>query len=117
MYTPKYFSPTEFSRLGCSIADMREELLYKLDCLREQLHHPITITSAYRTKEHELSKGRSGKSAHTRGYAVDIAIPDNEYRFNVLKYAIPLFSRIGVGSNFIHLDCDVSLPYPRVWTY
>ena len=77
-----YFTNQEFHNLcpPCDISDMQFGVIYFLDDLRAYMGKPVLVTSAYRTKEWELSKGRSGTSSHCKGLAVDIACPDDVYR-------------------------------------
>ena len=118
-YVPQYFTEQEFQRVGCSLGDMSSELLRMLDKARREAGVPFVITSALRTREDELSKGRSGNSAHVRGKAVDIYCVGGWQRYRIITGALKAgFQRIGVGPNFIHLDNDdLVLPSPRIWTY
>ena len=74
MKTSKYFKPEEFERCNpsCSIEDMDQDFRDLLDDLREKAVIPLVLNCAYRSKEHDKAKGRSGNSAHTEGLAVDI---------------------------------------------
>lgn len=106
-YKPKYFRDEEFWHCcpTCSLDDMQEELLIKLDKAREILSEPIQLTSAYRAQSYEKSKGRSGNSTHCFGAAVDIWCPTSSYRFRLIPALYKAgFTRIGIGSNFVHVD-------------
>lgn len=120
MYEPVYFDNSEFTRLtpACDITQMSTTLLIKLDALRVYCGFALRITSAYRSKDWDLAKGRTGKGAHTQGLAVDIACTDSWSRGRILQGAFEIgFNGIGVGSNFIHLDI-MPREYNRiVWTY
>ena len=118
-YVPKYFTEKEFKAVGCSLSDMSEELLRMLDVAREKAGIPFIITSALRTEQDELSHGRSGNSAHTRGRAVDIACSSSWHRWRIVSAAIEAgFHRIGIADTYIHLDIDDELlPSPRIWLY
>lgn len=116
----KYFSDKEFKNCSpsCSINDMDKEFMDKLDILREKAGIPLVITSAYRSKEWDLSKGRSGNGAHTKGVAVDIRCNNSHNRFLILKAALEIgFKRIGIANTFIHVDDDSSLPQEVIWGY
>ena len=80
MKTSKYFKPEEFERCNpsCSIEDMDQDFLDLLDDLREKAGTPLVLNCAYRSKEHDKAKGRSGNSAHTEGLAVDIRPQSDE---------------------------------------
>lgn len=118
-YNPRYFSRYEFQKVSCSIADIDPSSLRRLDAARDVAGIPFVITSAYRSKEHEIAKGRSGMSAHTRGRAFDIACDNDRDRATIVAAAIKVgFTRIGIAKTFIHLDDDVHcLPSPRLWLY
>lgn len=116
-YVPRFFSPDEFTRVGCSYTDCSDRALRMLDRLRVYYGRPVIITSAFRTPEQNEAAGGRANSAHLRGLAFDIRCSVTD-RFSMLKCAIQAgFKRIGIGSNFLHVDCDESLPHPRVWTY
>lgn len=116
----RYFSDKEFKNCSpsCSINDMDKEFMDKLDILREKAGIPLVITSAYRSREWDLSKGRSGNGAHTKGVAVDIRCNNSHNRFLILKAALEIgFKRIGIANTFIHVDDDSSLPQEVIWGY
>lgn len=118
MYSCKYFTPEEFSRVGCDISQMSPELLSMLDAVRELSGIPLVITSAFRTVEHELLHGRDGSSSHCKGLAVDIRCYSSQWRFKIVTAALSVgFSRIGIASNFIHLDIDSKKMQKIIWTY
>ena len=116
----KHFEESEFNRCipSCSMEDMDNEFLNLLDKLREKCGFPIIISCAYRSKEWDLKKGRSGNSAHTKGKAVDIICKNSSIAYAIVKNAIELgIKRIGIGRNYIHIDNDDSLPQNVLWTY
>lgn len=116
----KFFTNDDFKRStpSCSISDMSPELLSKLDRAREIAGIPFVVLSAYRSPYWDISKGRSGNGAHTRGLAVDIRCRNSLERWLIVMAAITVgFTRIGVAKGFVHLDIDTSLPNPVLWTY
>lgn len=101
----------------CHSTDIKDELLDKLEYARCLCGFPFTITSAYRSKDYELSKGRKGTSAHCLGLAVDIACYDDERRLLLVQNLLRAgFTRIGIGSTFVHADVDKTRK-PSMWTY
>lgn len=117
MYCPVYFKESEFVRVGCKMSDMNERLLMMLDNMRSRYGLPVSITSAYRTPAANKAAGGAYNSAHLRGLAVDVAC-SSIHRLDMVKAALLAgFNRIGIGSNFLHLDIDLTLPHPRMWTY
>lgn len=75
------------------------------------------INSGYRSPEHPLSI-KNPTSSHIKGLAVDIAVNSSRGRFIVLQALIKIgFNRIGIGSNFIHVDDDRDKSQRVVWLY
>lgn len=115
----KYFSPEEFQRCNppCDMSQMSEKLLHMLNEAREIYGKPIVINSAYRDREYEITRGRSGKSSHCTGHAVDIRCVNSRDRL-VLIYALLSagFKRIGIAKTFVHADNDPDKS-PAVWLY
>ena len=116
----KYFSPSEFKRCvpSCSIEDMDGGFLALLDKVREKAGIPLVLNCAYRSREWDIAKGRSGNSAHTRGKAVDIRCNSSATRFKIVKAAMECgIVRIGIGKSFVHLDNDSSLTQNVIFDY
>lgn len=116
----KHFNIEEFDspdKPG-SGAMMNEEFLHRLDDARGIAGIPFTITSGFRTYEHnDLVKGVDS-SAHTKGHAADISCRDSRTRWLIVN-ALMLcgFNRIGVADTFIHVDDDPDKPENCIWTY
>jgi len=94
--------------------------LEKLDLAREMAGVPFRITSGYRCKKHNEAVGGRPNSAHTRGFAADIAATDSETRARIVFGLIKAgFRRIGIDfkRGFVHVDCDPEKPTPRLWGY
>lgn len=118
-----YFAKSEFKEPG----NMGFEFMHWLDTLRGRAGVPMTITSSYRTPEHNAAVGGATDSAHTDipCNSVDIGMrprPDdpnwNYSRFRILKAALELgcvrFGTYADGS--IHLDrTEDERPAPRWW--
>lgn len=121
MYNSKFFKDDEFERVGCTRSQINDSSLERLDRAREIAGIPFVITSAYRSPESEVEKGRSGHSAHTVGCAFDIKCLTNEARWHIVFGALAAgFKRIGIGSTFVHMDDLNDLtghPAPRIWLY
>lgn len=113
----KFFPEHEFrcrcgTGCGTGFDQMQIVLLNRLYAAREAAGVPFTINSAYRCGKHPESIKRPN-SAHTRGFAVDIATPNSQIKFEVEKALLDAgFVRIGYNQRhkFIHVDCDPSLP-------
>lgn len=117
MYNSKFFTDDEFTRVGCSRSQICDESLERLDRAREIAGVPFVVNSAYRSPEFEVSKGRSGSSAHCLGRAFDIRCRNSSERYSIVFGAVAAgFSRIGIGSTFVHMD-DSSKSGPCIWLY
>ena len=115
-----YFSEKDFKRCSppCSMQDMNDSFLKKLDEARLRAGIPFVLTSAYRTYGHEVKKGRNGSSSHTKGLAVDIRAISSMERFKIIKALIEVgFNRIGIGKTFIHVDDDTDKPKNVMFHY
>lgn len=89
----------------------------RLDEARHIANVPFIINSAYRTKEYELSKGRSSTSSHCKGCAVDLRCTNSTARLHILTGLIQAgFTRIGIASTFIHVDYDKEKD-SAIWIY
>ena len=114
----KHFTIDEFKCTHCGTEEMKEDFLIMLDRAREEAGVPFKITSGYRCDEHNKAIGGATHSAHTTGYACDIACANSEHRFKIITALLGRgFNRIGVSKQFIHVDCDPSLPCKVIWTY
>lgn len=116
-YYPKYFKESEFQSCDppCSVQDMDDDFLRKLDKLRELCGFSLFLTCAYRSREYDRSRGRDGSSFHCAGRAVDICCISSDQRFSLLLHAPMVgLNGIGVGKTFIHVD-DRNVP--AAWTY
>ena len=104
-----YFSNNDFRNANpsCSIDDMEENFLHRLDVARYLSGVPFIINSAYRTEEHEKKQGRDGDSSHTQGVAVDIKCTNSVARQKIIDGLRGAgFNRIGIYKSFIHCDFD-----------
>lgn len=98
--------------------NMSRTFLNRLDSSRDMCYFPFVITSGFRTKAHNNKVGGVDSSAHTRGYAADIACNQSHQRYDLIRSLISAgFNRIGIASNFIHVDCDPDKPTNVIWTY
>jgi len=120
MIKAKYFSEKEFINCvpPCSLQDMKQSTIDKLDMTRERAGIPLVLNSAYRSVEHEKKQGRDGKSAHTLGMAVDIRCNTDSNRFSIINALIAVgFTRIGITKTYIHVDNSTSHSQNVTWLY
>lgn len=107
----RFFCAQEFINCtpSCSIDDMDKGFMDRLETARAYSSVPFVITSAFRSREYELSHSRSGSSSHCKGLAVDIRCYSDQWRFIIIQSLLRAgFRRIGVYETFIHVDCDSS---------
>lgn len=103
----RFFSENEFRTLtpSCSLSDMDEDFMCRLDNARALAGFPFVITSAFRSREWDRSRGRSGNSYHCKGCAVDISCNDSSKRFVIVQSLMRSgFKGIGIAKTFIHVD-------------
>jgi hypothetical protein len=127
----RYFNQSDFDKCNppCKLEDMDKVFMVMLDSARN--HSGIlaqskgdkcvyVLTSAYRTVAHEIKKGRSGTSSHTKRVAVDIACPDSRTFYYVIQGLLKAgFTRIGINfdSKFVHVDQDLEKTPNLVFGY
>ncbi|MAB39377.1 MAG: peptidase M15 [Aequorivita sp.] len=116
----KYFKLEEFDSPDekGSGENMDKEFLTLLSEARELANIPFKINSGYRTKEHNLKVGGRVGSSHLKGVAVDIACNNSVERSKILKglFGAGLGRRVGIATNFIHVDADYDKP-AAIWLY
>src|SRR5690348_17100889 len=88
---------------------VNSKLVDALEQLRALVDKPITITSGYRSPQHNAAVGGVEHSQHELGMAADIKIAGlDTFQLYVLADQIPLFSQGGIGiypgQDFIHVD-------------
>tara|TARA_B100001093_G_scaffold511423_1_gene579232 strand:+ start:1211 stop:1564 length:354 start_codon:yes stop_codon:yes gene_type:complete len=116
----RYFSYDEFDSPDQpgSGREMEATFLEKLDLAREHSGVPYVINSGFRTPEHNAKVGGVSGSSHLTGWAADIRADSSNRRFLVLRGLLAAgFNRVGIGQNFIHVDCDPSKAGNVSWLY
>ena len=97
---------------------MSKDLLKMLDQTRDLYGSPMTITSGYRTEEHNEKVGGKKHSSHLKGLAADIACDNSTDRYNLIDSLMKVgFNRIGIADTFIHVDIDLDKAPFVIWTY
>lgn len=106
----RFFSDREVEGLS-------SDLVYKLDRAREYFGAPIIITSGYRNPDHNKDIGGVQDSAHTKGLAVDIRVPQDQEMRDKLFWALGRagFERVGAYDRHAHMDTDKDKPTPAFW--
>lgn len=116
-----YFSERELACKHCGEYFFDERFLDLLNRIRHACGFPLVVTSGYRCPEHPEERRKARPGAHSKGLAVDLSV-NYERAYVLLNQALCHgVPRIGInqkgGSRFIHLDVDVNLPNPRIWSY
>lgn len=117
-YKPRYFKLDEFKCKCCGKVIISDNLLLLLDRAREMAGIPFVITSGYRCEKHNAEIGGVPDSAHIKGLACDIKAVTSSKRYRIVKALMQVgFNRIGIASDFIHCDIDVTKPKNVIWLY
>lgn len=70
----KNFKLSEFQSPDTGEVKLDSGLVAKLQQLRDQVGKPVTVTSGYRTPEHNSAVGGAAHSYHIQGLAADVVI-------------------------------------------
>jgi hypothetical protein len=90
------------------------DLVALLQAMRDRLGKAITITSGYRTPEHNIKVGGAISSKHLIGAAADIKVKGVAPReLAWLAWSLGC-RRIGVSGTFCHVDVA---PGEAIWVY
>jgi len=94
------------------------DFLEMLDHARNVAGIPFTITSGYRSEDWNAHVGGKKDSSHLKGVAADISCTTSRDRFIIITSLLEAgFDRIGIGPDFIHVDCDWEKHAALVWNY
>ncbi len=111
------FNRSEFAcNCRCGRADIKDDLVRRLQEVRNELGEAIVITSGIRCKKFNENIG-SPTSSHVTGYAADLKCGDSGYRQRLLKAVMLSFNRVGISKSFVHVDVDPSKVAGVVWLY
>jgi len=116
MKLTEHFNSSEFScKCGCGLNNISLLMVQKLERARVNSGCNFIITSGTRCEKHNAKVGGVKNSSHTKGYAADIALNDNN-RVIIILALRKEFDRIGIANDFVHVDIDPSLPIAE-WRY
>ena len=119
----EHFSRREFKcNCGCVYDNISLALIEQLSILRERFAQRMTINSGCRCEAHNKAVGGKPTSAHLTGEAVDISIGNSRDKYILMGCIYmphTLFSRVGIGRDFVHVDiCDgKNVPQNVLWGY
>ena len=104
----KYFSYDEIKCKckypDCETVTFASDLLECLDSIREEWGKPIVVTSGLRCLRHNADVGGAKKSNHTKGKAVDIAMPQSELIPFIALCHKKGIAGIGLAKGWMHLQ-------------
>lgn len=103
----KNFKVSEFHCKGarcCSKTLVSEELIERLQILRELAGAPITINSGYRCYKHNRAVGGASSSQHINGKAADVVISGKSAKQMAVLAEQAGFRCVLLYSNRIHVD-------------
>lgn len=104
------FKSKDGSAFPAEVVQNLSVLAKQLQALRDEVKKPITITSGYRSKEHNLKVGGALDSYHVRGMAADIQIEGMkpkevaEVIEKLIKEGKMLEGGLGIYNSWIHYD-------------
>ena len=114
-----HFRVKEFAcKDNTPIVFVNEYLAVLLDIARDKIGKPITITSGYRTVNHNAKVGGAKYSYHTRGMAADVranGIKPKELA-EVLNSIVPNSCGIIVYESWVHFDVRDGKKYRKGMT-
>jgi uncharacterized protein YcbK (DUF882 family) len=116
----KWFKIEEFASADdlTSGTMMEEEFLERLDLARDIAGFPFIINSGFRSIAHNQAINGARNSSHLMGWAEDLHCGTGKRRFLMIEALLDAgFTRLGIGENFIHADCDPNKPQMTIWTY
>ena len=123
----KYFTYSEFNQPGLKGSGeefMSDEFIDMLDEAREIYGKGIKVNSGYRSEayQQELAEryktGVAKNSPHTEGIAADLHIGSSRDRWMLINSLLLAgFTRIGIASNFVHVDISETRQQNVIWHY
>jgi len=118
-----YFSFDELKCKHCGGLVFDEDFKRTLDNIRRDCGFPLPVSSGYRCPDHPIEIAKDEPGAHCSGKAVDIKV-SGEKALKLVEVALRHgVKRIGVSQKgdhskrFVHLDNELDLPNPTIWSY
>ena len=115
-----YFQEKEFNNCtpSCSLQDMHQDFMKKLDSARRIAGIPFVLNSAFRSEDWEKAHKRKGTSSHCEGRAVDIRCNSERNKFIIVDALTKAgFNRIGIANTYIHVDDSPTHTPKVIWLY
>jgi hypothetical protein len=120
-FTEKEIFDASFGTQNINGFDISKNVVEAWQIVRDYFGVPIKLTATYRTKEWDISKGRSGNGQHPKRTAIDGAFLGSNAEETQLKFHAEIEQKgelykalrqkgvtgIGLYDNFNHLDTRV----------
>lgn len=116
----KNFTKAEFDCKHTGLNEMTHEFMMRLQAIRSDYGHPMTVTSGYRHPTHPVEARKlHSNGEHTTGNCADVACSNGTDRFKLVTIALANgITRIGIARNFLHLGIGgEGLPDRVIWDY
>lgn len=114
MITGEHFKAHELCCKHCGAQGVTQELVDKLDELRERMNMPLVLTSAYRCPNHPIEAKKKRPGYHSKGIAADVAVTGGD-QIKLISIAYELgFKGFGIADSFVHIDLRKTL---TKWSY
>lgn len=108
--TARHFSTSELACPCCGALSVDEELLERLDRVRDALGVPLQVGSCYRCSRNNRAKGGGSRSLHLVSGAADIDAMGRVPALDLAKLYCETFARVGIyrtvasDNGFFHVD-------------
>ena len=112
-----HFSKSEFACPCCGKDDIEMNFAINLQIARNHSDIKFTITSGVRCEKHNKIVGGKDTSSHIKNVACDIVALNSSTRSLILQAVVPVFRRVGIGKDFIHVDDDMVKAQNVTWLY
>ena len=112
-----FFKPSEFYD-DQNREWMTSEFMDMLYEARVMAGIPFVVTSGCRNEDQNIGVGGSPTSAHLSGEACDLSVTGSRDRFLIVDALVSAgFNRIGIGADFVHVDCSAIKDQNVLWLY
>lgn len=102
---------------NCNRRSVRQELLNRVQALRDDADRSLTVTSGGRCIYHPNEINRAKPADHRKGMGIDISVAGGVERDQLVRLAIKHgFNAIGIAKTFVHLGYRPG-ETPVIWVY
>lgn len=112
----EHFNFDELKCPCCGVLQLDQPFVKLMEKVRRDYGKPMVVNSFYRCDSHNRELGARSTSSHRLGLACDVKCDASGDRYLLVRCLLKYFSRLGLGENFIHFDCDPD-KMSGIWTY